>query len=219
MFRSKSDRQIFNEAHDAPPPTAYQRGRGRDVAPSRAAFGHGSPRFERARRDETPGPGCYEAKPAAWGKSVTTGGNRAVNKWEPGNDVPGPGSYDPDRRRRGEVRPTSAFASGARRGSQVQSGPGPGSYDVAPRRGAGGQAIHAGRLPHFADFMHDPFRDNPAPDAYQEIQDTAGRGRTIPRKSRFGGETDEGVPAPGTYEVVHRSLVKKSYNVDFLHKL
>jgi hypothetical protein len=67
--------------------------------------------------------------------------------------------------------------------------------------------------------MHDPFRDNPAPDAYQEIQDAAGRGRTIPRKSRFGDDKDEGLPAPGTYNIGHASLLKKSYNVDFLHQL
>jgi hypothetical protein len=219
MFKSKSERQIFSEPHDGPPPTAYQRGHGREVTPSRTAFGHGSPRFEKARRDATPGPGDYEAKPAAWAKSLTTGGNRAVDKWDTGDDVPGPGSYDPDRDGLNEVRPTSAFASGTRRGSQVQAGPGPGSYNVAPRTGGGKQAIHAGRLPHFADFMHDPFHDNPAPDAYQEIPDAAGRGRTIPRTPRFGGGKDEGLPGPGTYGIGHRSFVKKSYNVDFLHKL
>jgi hypothetical protein len=217
MFRSKTTRDIFPTG-DSPAPTAYQRESRATREPSRTAFGHGSPRFERTRDAETPGPGQYDGKPVRWGKPPAEARlARATERDSAQNGVPGPGKYEVAEAKR-EVGPTSAFASASARGQRESTTPGPGAYNVTRKAKKKGQAIHAGRFDRWENFMESPTRPNPAPDAYQRIPEVSGQGKSIPRTPRFEKKAADARPGPGAYDVTHGTFLIRSHNVDFLHK-
>jgi hypothetical protein len=54
--------------------------------------------------------------------------------------------------------------------------------------------------------------ETPSPDAYQKIELDTGRGKTIPKSPRFEPRQTRDVPGPGTYEVKHNSLLRRSRN-------
>jgi hypothetical protein len=216
MFRSKTDREIFPTT-DTPAPNAYQHERKRRTEPLRAAFGQGSPRWEKNREMETPGPGQYEGKPVKWAKgSAESSARRAVDKNIEENGIPGPGSYEVEHKREKE-RASSAFASGTKRGKKIPKTPGPADYNVKTKAEVIGATIHASRFEKSGSFMDVPTRETPAPDAYQKIPEMVGKGRSMSRTARFDERKRDTGPGPTSYEVPHGSLLIRSHNIDFAH--
>jgi hypothetical protein len=100
------------------------------------------------------------------------------------------------------------FTSHARRElPKPRKGPAPGDYD--PRIP---QHIHESRFAKFADWIDHSKADVPPPDAYQQIRMSPGKGITIAKATRDAIDGDK-FPGPGTYDVLHGSLSKKSKNV------
>jgi hypothetical protein len=95
-----------------------------------------------------------------------------------------------------------------------RKGPAPGDYDPRIPDGVGAvpQSIHESRFAKFADWIDHSKADVPPPDAYQQIRMSPGKGITIAKTTRDGTDGDK-FPGPGTYDVLHESLSKKSKNV------
>jgi hypothetical protein len=215
-FRSKTERRAFGDLRETPGPATYQPVREHATSPSCVAFGQGSPRFAGGRSD-TPGPGQYEVRSPSRVTRSAASGSRSARRWAPATDVPGPGTYGGDVNDRGQTRPSSAFASASRRSCDVREGPGPGTYDIDATRRSQQRSMHAGRSQYWGNYMENPFQDNPSPDAYDVSREMHRSGKSFPRTVRFEGQKEAG-PGPGTYDVTHSSLVKKSYHTDFLQK-
>lgn len=224
IFKSKTARKLYEQTDVTPSPVAYQSSSSntRKKVRSSSAFGQRSARFD-SQRVEGPGPGQYEAKSVEWGKKGNSLVRRAVDKYNPGNDVPGPGTYRPvqdDVFYRKDNRPTSNFASQSKRGwDDSNANPGPGSYNLRPKSGKvnyNKNTIRASRFKETNNFMYNPYQDNPSPADYQQIESPLKkrRGRSISRSDRFDYRQNDN-PGPGSYEIVHSSFIKKSCHADF----
>ena len=217
-FSSKSKRDCFSGVSDTPAPTAYQHESMRRAKSSTGGFGQKSKRFEEIN-DTTPGPGQYEGKPVKW-VHVVSGKNGTIRKRQRDvheeDQTPGPGSYNISSKWGEKKRPSSSFGKSKRR--TVASGdetPGPGAYEIDRSMCVRGMEIHCSRLDHGSMFATSS-RDTPAPDSYGTVSSLSSRGYSIPRGDRFKGTTSD-TPGPGSYEIGQKSLVKKSYNADYLH--
>ena len=216
-FKSRSGRQLFPEVEKTPSPAAYRVDSGRKGPTSmlETGFGYRSPRFDN-HYDNTPGPGAYNSKNMQWGKKGNALVRKAVDHYGD-NDVPGPGAYSPKQKtiRNKDRRPTSSFASRSKRGwTDGSYSPGPGAYNVEYSGRNSKMTIRASRFKETNNFMFNPYANNPSPADYQRINDAGKRGVSIPRSGRFDIRNDES-PGPGSYDVVHSSLIKKSSHIDF----
>lgn len=226
IFKSKSNRDLYSKYDMTPSPAAYNvpsdEGLIEHSYQGHSAFGQRSPRFEN-QKFEGPGPGQYDGKTVKWGKKGNSLVRRAVDKYDPSNGVPGPGSYRPtqdDAFNLRDSRPSSSFASQSKRGwDDSNENPGPGSYNVRPRSSSVNKnknTIRASRFKETNNFMYNPYQDNPSPADYQQIESpySRRRGRSISRSDRFDYRQNDN-PGPGSYEIVHSSFIKKSNHIDF----
>jgi hypothetical protein len=164
--------------------------------------------------DDNPGPGAYNVTGGRWVKRQKETVRREVDRDDPSTAVPGPGAYEPKRPQGGErTRPHSVFASGtARTTSSMTVPPGPGKYSPGWVGGKVAPKIHQSRFPNHGDFIQQGMIETPSPDAYQKIEMDNGQGKTIPRSPRFEPTHTRDFPGPGTYEVKHNSLLRRSRN-------
>ncbi|OHS98406.1 hypothetical protein TRFO_35230 [Tritrichomonas foetus] len=223
IFKSKTTRKLYPEVEETPSPAAYrvESSRKSGTSMSNAAFGQRSPRFD-DKTEISPGPGQYESKKMAWGKKGSSLVRRAVDKYDPSSESPGPGAYSPKQgnsfnKRKKDSRPTSSFASQSKRGWENSTcSPGPGAYNVGRRSESANRkkTIHASRFKETNNFMYNPYMDNPSPADYQHIEKVSKRGRSISRSDRFDNRVND-TPGPGSYEIVHSSMLKKSNHIDF----
>jgi hypothetical protein len=72
--------------------------------------------------------------------------------------------------------------------------------------------MHAGRPQDSGTY-----EGNPSPDTYHVSREMSGKGKSFPKTVRFEEQKKTGL-GPGTYDVTHSTLVKKSYHTDFLQK-
>ena len=227
IFKSKSKRKLYSEAEPTPSPASYNVQKS-DVTnygynQTNPAFNQKSPRFA-SQKVDGPGPGQYEGKTVRWGKKGNSMVNRAVDKYDPSNGVPGPGSYRPSQNDGFDTsknnRPSSSFISQSKRGwDDSNENPGPGSYNLRKRSSSVNRnknTIRASRFKETNNFMYNPYQDNPSPADYQQIESPLKkrRGRSISRSDRFDYRQNDN-PGPGSYEIVHSSFIKKSCHVDF----
>lgn len=224
-FKSKTSRKIYESGDETPSPATYNLQNDSiniTYNQSASAFGQKSPRFD-SQKVEGPGPGQYEGKTVKWGKKGNSLVRRAVDKYDPSNDVPGPGFYRPQNvgfDTTKDKRPTSSFASQSKRGwDDSNENPGPGSYNLRKRAASVNRnknTIHASRFKETNNFMYNPYQENPSPVDYQRIESPLAkkRGRSISRSDRFDYRQNDN-PGPGSYEIVHSSFIKKSSHVDF----
>jgi hypothetical protein len=124
--------------------------------------------------------------------------------------VPGPGTYDVTA---GEGLAKAVIPRSGRKGVR-REGPGPGEYNVPLAERPGKLSIRAGRFEEVGSFMEIPALRNPAPDSYQKLEAVGLKGKSIPRTGRQE-DWSSPTPGPASYEVIHGSMLKRSYNVDW----
>jgi hypothetical protein len=214
-FRYQGTRSLYPDVEKTPDPGLYDVSAPRTkAAGDLSSFGVRADRQPLHSGDDNPGPGTYNVTGEKWIKRRKETVRHAVDRFDPSTVVPGPGAYDPKRPPRGErARPHSVFASGtARTTSSKTIPPGPGRYSPGWVGGKVAPKIHQSRFAKHGDFIQQGLIETPAPDAYQKIEMDAGQGKTIPRSPRLQPMHKSDAPGPGTYEVKHDSLLKRSRN-------
>lgn len=224
-FKSRSKREIFVVKERTPAPTNYQNTKRKQPELAKAAFGQRTPRFLDYDGNNVPGPGAYEHDDGSWKIQQVNyngfTGRRAFDNYNPGNGVPGPGSYETksiwDRNKKKD-RPNSVFASMVPRDKAfADSTPGPGTYSVQAKNNNSSKiSIHSSRSKKVNNFFQNSSRENPPPDAYITDRSIGNNMKTIPKDSKFEKQNRYPTPGPGTYNVKHDSLIKKSYNSDLI---
>lgn len=216
VFRFHGDRQLFPLAEKTPDPGVY------DLSPPKkrefgnhTAFGVHSDRKSYDTPSDTPGPGAYNVTAGRWIKKGKHPVRQAVDRGA-GDNVPGPGSYDPelpgDRNR---ARPNSVFMSRASRGGKdATDPPGPGNYSpkTLDEYGKVPVKIRQSRFERVGNWIEMSKKPTPSPDKYRPLEGESGKGKTIPRDTRFKGERRGRTPGPGAYEVKHETMYRKSHN-------
>jgi hypothetical protein len=208
---------MFPPVEHTPSPVAYQQHAARRRVSPGDGFGCRAERRFGAPLHDDPGPGAYDARAPAWVARPKSAMARApAGRPDAPDRVPGPGSYALRRElARADGKRDRVFVSQTKREPQrPHPGPGPGQYDPRIIDGVGAvpPTIHESRFAKFGDWIDHAKAELPPPDACQQIRMAPGKGVTIPKITREGPERDN-VPGPDAYNVVHRSLSKKSKNV------
>lgn len=212
VFKARDQRNCFAVNSITPGPAAYSRPQKLRMSAGNG-FGYRAERKGFWDTNANPGPGAYNIKGEKWVKGRNSTTARAV--YHDRRDItPGPGQYKVTSSWGGSGHgATSAFASRSSRDVRVGNGvPGPGRY--SPRITDGDRAvppaIRETRFTKLGDWIDQAKNDVPAPDAYQSIETDYGKGRTILNIHKEPPR--DNVPGPGTYDVVHESLLKRSKN-------
>ena len=216
VFKFQGDRQIFPPGDQTPDPGYYNpESARRKEAGDRSSFSVRSDRPEIFPTIETPGPGTYEIKDK-WIKDKRPTTPRAVvEDVIPTAYVPGPGAYNVELKRKIDRRPNSVFMSRSKRTTSAETDPpGPGKYSpkIIDEYRRIPKKITQTRYEKVGDWLEQSKKKTPSPDAYQRIDSDLRRGRTIPKSPRFAVEHRNRVPGPGTYEVKHATMFRKSRN-------
>ena len=217
-FKSREKRDAFQMKESTPSPAAYHRER-RTTYSDGHAFGHKQARsFSMMHLNDNPGPGEYYPRGEKWIKGKNSQLSQSVDPRGTSHDwVPSPDSYQhPKQWGTGKAakRPSSVFSSRSKRVLQtVEDLPSPDKYSpkVLDHVGSIAPQIRETRYSTSGDWIDPSRAELPAPDAYQHIDFHPGKGRTISRVSREYVDKDN-FPGPGTYNVVHGSIMKKSLN-------
>ena len=233
-FKTKGTRHIFPPGDPTPDPTSYN-----PEFPKSKKHGDMSGFGTKAKRpplhtiDTNPGPGAYNVKGPKWIKKGNAG-PRAITQFDPvlpSAYVPGPGAYDPleQETKRPDYRPNSVFTSKSSRDTSAETlPPGPGRYSphldpylkedpkkkklwFSDVKKSEPPQITESRFPKFRNIFEFD-KSNPSPDSYQKIECDLSKGRTIPTSPRFEITHKNRDPGPGAYEVVHKTMLRHSYN-------
>ena len=222
-FKSKAKRDLWGKPDDNPGPQAYQGSESsieiKKNVTSRSkieiGFGSSTPRFGESRSD-TPGPGQYDAREIRWLKNPKSSMPRARDKYNPGNGVPGPGSYEQESliKIKG-TGPSPVFANTSNRKlvPDPTSTPGPGEYNVRPSTTSRVMSYRKDKV-NRAAFLE--IKEGPSPSEYRVYTPPSGvRAASVSRAVRFH-DVKSDLPGPGAYDVDHQhdQLIKKSYNSD-----
>lgn len=223
-FKSRTKREIFVVKEKTPAPTRYQKTNRNQPSVAKAAFGQRTPRFLDYDGNNVPGPGAYDHDDGSWAtlSSNYSGftGRRAFDTYNPGNGVPGPGSYETKsiwERNKKKDRPNSVFASMVPRDKDFgDKTPGPGAYTIETKPKSNSKISIHSRSKKVNNFFQISSRENPSPDAYYTDRSLGNNVKTIPKDSKFEKANRYPTPGPGTYNVEHDSLIKKSFNSDLI---
>jgi hypothetical protein len=92
--------------------------------------------------------------------------------------------------------------------------PGPGNYtpQLIDRWKKLPVQIHNARFEKHGDWIEMSKITTPSPDAYQKLDLDLNAGRTIPKSPRFEPLKKNRIPGPGTYNIKHSSMFRKSRN-------
>jgi hypothetical protein len=224
-FKSKTKRDLWGRPDDNPGPQAYQgsdsslgvRRNIKSRSKTEIGFGSSTPRFGDSRSG-TPGPGQYDAKDIRWLKNPKSSMPRAMDKYNPGNDVPGPGSYEQESSIKIKgVGPSPMFANTSTRKlvPDPTGTPGPGEYSVRPMTTSRTMQYRKNKFDR-SGFLE--VKDGPSPDTYRVYTPPSGvRAAAVSRAVRFQ-DVKSDLPGPGTYNVgqQHDDLIKKSFNSDLV---
>lgn len=216
VFKFQGERRIFPPGDKTPDPGYYnpELPSGKEAG-DRSSFSVRSKRQEIFPTVETPGPGTYNIKDK-WIKDKRPTTPRAVSEQViPTAFVPGPGAYDTELKRKIDKRPNSVFMSRSKRTSSASTDPpGPGQYSpkIIDEYRKVPKKIRQTRYEKVGDWLEQSKKKTPAPDAYQNLEGDLRRGRTIPKSPRFEHEHRNRVPGPGTYEVKHGTMFRRSHN-------
>ena len=214
-FRSKNVRETFVVNSDTPGPASYYR---TAQLPQEyfdnSCFGVRAERKIMDVKNDNPGPGQYNIKEP---RDTTVGIKIHSLVSEPPTlktDVPGPGAYNDNRAiQRPPPRAISVFTSKVPRETDPRTDvPGPGRYNpiiddhsravpISIKENSGGGVA----------WVNKTQMENPDPTAYQHIINEPKKGLTISRLERTSNAATD-VPGPGQYNVVHDSLLHKSFN-------
>lgn len=217
VFRFHGERPLFPRVEKTPDPGVYDLSlpRKKELG-DHSGFGVRADRKGYGPVSDTPGPGAYNVTAGRWIKKGKHPVRQAVDRAPPPEDtVPGPGSYNPELPgSRARARPNSVFMSRASRaGTDATDPPGPGNYSPKTMDGYGKlpMKIRQSRFEKVGNWIEMSKKTTPSPDKYETSPETA-HGRTIPRDARFKSEKRGKTPGPGTYEVKHETLYRKSHN-------
>jgi hypothetical protein len=209
-FRSRDLRDAFPTTSDAPEPTAYYRPPRQQIAAG-DGFGSKAERNALAVSSSTPGPGAYNVK-VKWVNGRSSSVRRANDDSKP-DPLPGPGEYlRPETWATGKS-PSSVFTCQVNREEKMGNGvPGPGQYQprITDKDHSLPMTIREARFTKASDWIDTDKADVPSPDSYQAVIISPGKGRTISTLTRDEKPNDR--PGPGAYDVLHRSLFKRSLN-------
>lgn len=237
VFKFRGERQIFPPGESTPGPSEYNTDLPQTKTPGNlSSFGVRAQRKPLHSPDDNPGPGSYNVNAPKWVKKVKKSNARHATDKDsnPTSFVPGPGAYDPfPSSKNNYKRANSVFQSkSGRTYSSETCPPGPGRY--TPKKPGEVQTkedpkthklrftdvkkqinipdIKESRFPKFGNWIEASKIISPSPDQYQSIESDQGSGKTIPHSPRFELSHKNRDPGPGTYEVVHDTFFKKSYN-------
>ena len=214
-FKSRQNRKPFPDPEPTPSPVVYYHPSKRNLTPGNS-FGHRMERTFTAIQPklDSPGPGQYNGKTINWIKGTNEIGPRSVTVLDYHEKTPGPGSYIKLDKWKKD-RPSSVFQSRVPRiPGKVEVTPGAADYSpvINDKERAIPPSIHEARSDTLGDSWVEKSKlETPAPVEYQNIESDYGKGITIPYKYR-DDDSDNKVPGPGTYNVVHKSFQIKSYN-------
>lgn len=214
-FRNREKRKLFPDPEHTPSPVTYNH-QDKSYFPPGHSFGV---RMERKFFDsntDSPGPGAYDENSIKWIKSTSGTTPRAVHQVDYAESLrtPGPGSYIKLPKWKKTKRPSSVFQSRSKRSSEIKEIT-PSGADYNPKITDKGRAvpplIHESRFEKVGDWIENAKVETPSPDLYQNVEFGPGKGLTIPYKYR-DDDSDNKVPGPGAYNVVHASMKVKSFN-------
>ena len=213
-FKNHGPRQLFGNPGDTPAPCAYDPELPKSrIDGDRSSFGVRAERKWLEQPKDTPGPGAYDIPDYIWVRRSNSTIPKAVDVAKLSN-VPGPGAYDPELPQRGK-KANAVFMSQAPRSQSGETDPpGPGQYSpkIIDDVGKVHQKIHHSRFDKVGDWLEMSKKKTPSPDAYQKLKTDHGNGVTI-AKSKRGDLFDKNKnPGPGTYEVKHSTMFRKSHN-------
>ncbi|OHT14603.1 hypothetical protein TRFO_42962 [Tritrichomonas foetus] len=214
-FRNREKRKAFPDPEPTPSPTVYYHPSKREYKPGNS-FGHKMDRKFTAieAKVDTPGPGAYEGKTINWIKGTTGTTPRSNTTLDYSEKTPGPGSYIKVKTWDKSKRPSSVFQSRTKRElDRIEILPGSADYSpqITDHNRAIPPLIHESRNSTLGNWVSKDKCETPAPDVYQHIDFNPGKGITIPYKYR-DDDSDNRIPGPGAYNVIHGSLDVKSYN-------
>lgn len=214
-FRNRERRQLFPEPEKTPSPVIYNR-QPKSYFPPGHSFGVRTERKFFDTNTESPGPGAYDENTVKWIKGTSGTTPRAVSHVDYAESLrtPGPGSYIKLPQWKKSKRPSSVFQSRSKRSAgKIDSTPSGADYDpiINDKSKVVPQIIHESRFEKVGDWIENSKVETPAPDLYQNVELGPGKGLTIPYKYR-DDNSDNKVPGPGAYNVVHASMKVKSFN-------
>ena len=218
-FKSRSERTIFPSTTTPSPTSYYHASRIPTCSDSlprgpRTVFG--------VNNSSAPAPDSYTL-PSNWIKKGPQNVNirRASDSNELISNSPGPGAYDTNISDFNDRKTaTSVFASRTVRDSKPFFGtldsddPGPGSYNpkINDDSHKVPTQIHESRFCSNGGWIDEEKATYPGPANYQEVVVAPGKGIMISNLGRTERKTKDISPGPGHYDVVHNSLLPRSYN-------
>ena len=211
VFKARDERIAFVPNTLSPGPGTYHGPPAvRRSAGDGFGFGVKAERKTFVPLNSNPGPGAYNVKEQSWIKDQHSTTAKAVDR-EPPERAPGPGHYRLVKSWGGSGI-TSVFTSKAGRTDYRGNGvPGPGRYvpRITDRDHVVPMLIRESRFSKVGDWISSAINDVPGPGAYEQVIPIT-KGRSI---SSLCVVPDRGEgPGPGTYDVVHGSMLKQSAN-------
>jgi hypothetical protein len=212
-FRSKEKRDPFQVNTTSPGPATYYRNTQLPIEYfDNSCFGVRAERKIMEVNNTYPGPGHYNVRDQAktsTGVKIHSLVNPPVDAMA---DVPGPGAYGPSNTSLvTSQRPSSVFASKVPRKIDSSNGiPGPGRYSPVIHDKSRVIPLLIKEGSRDDSWVNKTQMENPDPTAYQHVIIEPKGGITISNIDRK--EVINTNPGPGHYDVLHDSLLNRSFN-------